>query len=222
MDGAVWCVEREQRAPGPSRRLADLEAFGFGAAALAALDRLSQGMLLISRAQRVCFANRSARAICTAHASLQLRRDELLASSREQGALLRRALVRASAQGVGGSLRLTSGSRERPLAVLIAPLPLPTAGVGPDAPTTMLLVSDPAHNTTPPKERLMQAYGLTAAEATLARLLVGGTDLSAIARELGIRIATARTHLRQVLAKTGAHRQCELVGQLLREVGGLI
>jgi DNA-binding CsgD family transcriptional regulator len=222
MDGAVWCVEREQRARGPSRRIADLEAFGFGAAALAALDRLSQGMLLISRAQRVCFANRTARAICTTHASLQLRRHELLAGSREEGALLRRALTRASAHGEGNSLRLTSGSRERPLAVLIAPLPLAAAAVGPDAPTTMVLVSDPGHDTAPPKERLMQAYGLTAAEATLARRLVAGADLAAIARDLGIRIATARTHLRQVLAKTGAHRQCELVGQLLREVGGLI
>jgi len=70
-----------------------------------------------------------------------------------------------------------------------------------------------------PKQRLIDAYRLTPAEAALALGLVLGHDLALIADELKITYETARTHLRHVLTKTGTHRQTDLVRLLVREVG---
>lgn len=66
---------------------------------------------------------------------------------------------------------------------------------------------------------LLQAlFDLTAAEAALARQLAGGRSIEQIAAETGRSSATLRNQLKSVLAKTGCHRQSELVGLLTRLV----
>jgi DNA-binding CsgD family transcriptional regulator/PAS domain-containing protein len=65
---------------------------------------------------------------------------------------------------------------------------------------------------------MRQAFGLTAAEARLAQALVLGKDLALIAEETRVSIATLRTQLKAVLAKTSTHRQAELVALLARLV----
>lgn len=59
-------------------------------------------------------------------------------------------------------------------------------------------------------------YALTPAEGRLAESLAAGLSLRAIAERHAITYQTARTHLKAVLAKTGVHRQSELVSLLLR------
>lgn len=61
---------------------------------------------------------------------------------------------------------------------------------------------------------LIQLYGLTAAEARLAKELVQGTSVEDYAHKFSVSVATVRTQLRQVLAKTGYARQQDLVGHL--------
>ena len=68
----------------------------------------------------------------------------------------------------------------------------------------------------------MQAYGLTAAEAGVAQLLLLGDDITVVAKRSSTSVETARTHLRRVLAKTGTHRQSDLVLMLMREVGSVV
>jgi DNA-binding CsgD family transcriptional regulator len=68
----------------------------------------------------------------------------------------------------------------------------------------------------------MEAYELTPAEARVTQLLLQGSATGAIARRLGIQLETARTHVRRVLAKTGTHRQSELIRQLLCELGWML
>jgi DNA-binding CsgD family transcriptional regulator len=58
-------------------------------------------------------------------------------------------------------------------------------------------------------------YALTESEARLAARLAAGEALADCARALGIRPETARTHLRNVFAKTGTRRQSELVRLVL-------
>lgn len=58
-------------------------------------------------------------------------------------------------------------------------------------------------------------YRLTQAEVRLAEQLRTGRSLATVATSLGISYETARTHLRAVFAKTGTHRQAELVALLL-------
>ena len=75
----------------------------------------------------------------------------------------------------------------------------------------MLVVSDPDRNRQISLEWLTQQYGLTPAERHLAELLVDGQRLDAAAATLGVTVGTARTRLKQILAKTDCHRQAELV-----------
>lgn len=67
-----------------------------------------------------------------------------------------------------------------------------------------------------PDTVLRLCFKLTAAEARLAVLIGAGTDLDAACETLQIGHATARTQLKLIFAKTGVHRQSELVALLAR------
>ena len=218
MDGIR--VAHEQRAKLVSRRRADSRLFEAAAAATAALEQLSQGVALIDRACQVSYTNSLASAICRETDGLSLRAGELVAAAKPDCARLSVALKRALGGGQGASLRIERPSRRRPLALLITPLQL---SVGPaSAPGAMVIINDPERSTAPPRERLMQAYGLTKAEAGVAQLVLRGNDIATVAARLTISLETARTHLRRLLVKTGTHRQSDLILVLLREVGAVV
>jgi DNA-binding CsgD family transcriptional regulator len=74
------------------------------------------------------------------------------------------------------------------------------------------------HDRRLPDDRLALAaavYGLSPAQARVARAIVAGQDLSAAAAELGIRLNTARTHLRRLFDKIGVRNQTAMVRALL-------
>ena len=85
----------------------------------------------------------------------------------------------------------------------------------------MIFVTDPETMTTPETTFLQNQFGLTPAEAVLARELLSGDGIEAAATRAGIGVPTARTHLRRVLAKTGTSRQAELVRVILSADGRL-
>jgi DNA-binding CsgD family transcriptional regulator/PAS domain-containing protein len=67
-----------------------------------------------------------------------------------------------------------------------------------------------------PQALLAQAFALTPAEARLAVIIAQGASPEHAAEVLGISRATARNQLKAVFAKTGTHRQSELVVLLSR------
>jgi len=99
------------------------------------------------------------------------------------------------------------------------------AGVPPFVPPprlTLLLVRTncPAEWTT--TARLMTEFGLTMAERRLIAQLLAGLSLQQSAQRLGVAYETARSQLKSVFAKTGTHRQGELVALislLLSDIG---
>lgn len=58
---------------------------------------------------------------------------------------------------------------------------------------------------------LVRAYGLTPAECTLAQELLSGDAMKQIATRLGLSPNTIKTQLDGIFAKTGTHRQAQLV-----------
>jgi DNA-binding CsgD family transcriptional regulator len=80
----------------------------------------------------------------------------------------------------------------------------------------VLMLVDPDEHRQPAEPILQQAFGLTPAEARIAIALAAGGDLTEIARSSQIAIGTARTQLKAIFAKTGTHRQGELVALLGR------
>lgn len=78
----------------------------------------------------------------------------------------------------------------------------------------VVLVADPVNRNTPNAALLKLLFDLTKAEAMLTAELAAGRSLRQAAAQRGITYATARTQLRAVFAKTGCHRQGELVALL--------
>ncbi|MEQ1755128.1 MAG: alpha/beta fold hydrolase [Micropepsaceae bacterium] len=60
-------------------------------------------------------------------------------------------------------------------------------------------------------DSVTRRLGLTVAEARLAAKLLQGLQISEAAKELDVSVLTARTHLKNIFAKTGARRQSELI-----------
>jgi len=67
--------------------------------------------------------------------------------------------------------------------------------------------------------RLGDLFGLTRAESAVAAALGRGAAPDEIAADLGIGLATVRSHLKRILAKTGTHRQAEAVALLAHRMG---
>ena len=80
----------------------------------------------------------------------------------------------------------------------------------------IIVIVDPDTRPRPPEATLRSCFGLTSAEAKLAKAIAAGETLERVADELEISYATARNQLKAVFLKTGAHRQVELVTLLAR------
>lgn len=94
---------------------------------------------------------------------------------------------------------------------------VPSSAYG-DGAWLALFLTDPARPDAFTAEMLRGRFQLTRAEAALARHLLAGASLADAAETLAIAYNTARSHLRSIFAKTGTHRQGELVA-LLRSAG---
>jgi DNA-binding CsgD family transcriptional regulator len=62
---------------------------------------------------------------------------------------------------------------------------------------------------------LRSRFCLTPAEAQIALGIADGETLAAIAESRGVSVSTARGQLKSVFAKTGTHRQAELIRLLI-------
>lgn len=78
----------------------------------------------------------------------------------------------------------------------------------------LLYVNDPKSLEPPTEEQLRKYYDLTAAQARVAIALYGGSGIREAAESLSISINTARSHLRNIYAKTGAASHAELMSIL--------
>ncbi|MFK3779125.1 helix-turn-helix transcriptional regulator [Agrobacterium sp. NPDC089420] len=81
---------------------------------------------------------------------------------------------------------------------------------------TYVILVDPYQRGKPAAAVLQELFGLTRTEAVLAGRVSRGEALREIACAMAISYETARTHLRNVFAKTGLNDQADLVAFLLR------
>jgi DNA-binding CsgD family transcriptional regulator len=209
-----------QRAVQTYLRLHDLEAHR--AAHEALWNRLNCGVILLREDGRTLWSNAKADAILAAGDGLQSRAGVLSAATpaetAELGRLIANAALCANARrgAPGGTLALSRPGKSRKLSVFVAPFRSEQHVIA-RAPSVVVLVNDPD----PPQEAqhlFARCYGLTPREAALTRLLAKGCGLRDAADRLGMSSATARSHLRQVFAKTDTHRQAELVSLFFRSM----
>ncbi|HUB63690.1 MAG TPA: helix-turn-helix transcriptional regulator [Methylocella sp.] len=203
-----------------SQRLWELELNSVAAGER--LEALHQGALLADASRRVVRANSAAKAMLDDGHEIFLDKGRLAAAGSDILQKLINSCARTSLSlgGPGGEFKIPRESPRLPLQVTVAPLrakprlvDLPWIGGG--APVAIIMIRDPDVDRRRQEENLRRRFGLTAAEARLAAEVLKGDGRVAAARRHGITPATARTHLSSIFAKTGTHRQAELIRLLL-------
>lgn len=189
-------------------------------AGMSALDMLPIGIALLAPDRTAIFCNRAARRVTQQQNGLGLDASKrLFASSPRDDGLLQRHIgdaIRAGNASLqhAGVVKLTRRNATAPLCVLIV-APDPSQWAGACSPSAILFVGDPDAQPGDVENFLTAVHGLTPAEARMAAALITGQTLNQYAMSRGITRNTARTQLRQVLAKTGAQRQADLMRIIL-------
>jgi DNA-binding CsgD family transcriptional regulator len=184
---------------------------------------LAAGLFVVEGDGHVLTMNAAAEAILRRGDGLRAANGRIRAADPATQPLLAAAIAAAGAVAAGrpgpdarGVLvpRTAGGEAYR---VAIWPLtPAASVGAGDGGPRVLLSVVDPGRAARPPVSAFAAMYRLTAAEASLVEHLAAGEPLAEIAERRRVRISTLRTQLSTVLAKTGTHRQGDVV-RLLSE-----
>jgi len=191
--------------------------FGFGPGpGNIVLDKLSTGVLLVTRKGEVVYMNQSAAEIVAAADGLSIGHDQILrASTSEETGRLREACVHLG--GTSNDSDIVALSVERPSmreALKLIFAPLENSQQDPEG-NVIIFIADPEKNALPTAEIIARFFGLTPTESRLARVLIGGQQTEEIAVSMGITISSARTYLKRIMEKTGTNRQVDLVRLLL-------
>jgi DNA-binding CsgD family transcriptional regulator len=192
-------------------------------AALAALDHLCLGVVLVDEQNRVCFANHSAASQLDRRDGLLVRADAQLVAALPEETRALHGLVLSCANGhdqpvrsMGGAVSVSRPSGQRPLEVVVSALRGEPILPGLRQPVAAVFVSDPEGEPEGSVAALERLYNLTPSEARVAVAVAGGQGLQQAADSLNLGLNTVRTHLQHVFQKTGTRRQAELVQLLLR------
>jgi DNA-binding CsgD family transcriptional regulator len=191
-------------------------------AAFDVLDQLSDGVIVLDQRAHVLFANASARRF-EEQGVLGLRKAITACTPAHSQRLSE--LVRSALQGAaGGAMSIPHPVDSTLLTIVVAAIRSKDVGRLADAKikdaAVLLFVIDPANRRSIPLVQIMDAYGLTPAEARVALAASSGNTVGDTAQLLGLSPNTIKTHLRRVFAKTATGRQTELAG-LIAAVGSV-
>ncbi len=196
------------------------KADGRSGLALSALEMMAVGVVLLSQGNEILFTNAVAERLLAAR-QLRCEGRTIAGRTADETRALRTLVARAAAdkgleKAPSGGVLVLDGDIDAPsLVVRAAPLSEPEirASVGLDAPV-MLLLNEVGGGAALPTDLLKEAFGLTRAEATVARALAEGQSLQQIADLLGTARSTVASHLNALFAKTQTRRQADLVRTL--------
>lgn len=201
------------------------------AASLSALDRLASGVVLLDSQKRMTFGNKSA-------LELLQRGDPIRLLSAQSSSPLQLTLhgrlrsyesrfqqtIDAVVKGVGsdGAEHFTQAlvlptDRGQPACVIhVAPLPnTHEFGEGGTSSRAIVFIYDVRSAASVRPEQLSNLFGLTPSEARAAIEVSQGGSMEEIAQRMSVSTNTLKTHLKAAFAKTGTHRQAELLKLLL-------
>jgi len=185
------------------------------AASLAALDRLSSGVLLLDKAGRVTHANRKAAQILERNDGLALRDGLLVVPSAVRHHLQRtiRSVLspQTNARHFSDAVSVPRPSGRRPLLLQAAPLANDNRFAFPPEVEAVAFIVEPDAKATLDRVAMRDLFEATPAEVRLAELLCTGRTVAGAAEEIGISEATARSQLSSLFRKTGTARQVDLM-----------
>ncbi|MCJ2058184.1 LuxR C-terminal-related transcriptional regulator [Methylobacterium sp. J-048] len=184
----------------------------------AVLDLVTAAVFLVDAAGKLELANATGLALLKQGDMLGRREGVLAASDRTADKTLRAAYALSGTgddhamKACPPSIVLTNKQRER---YLVHVLPLSsgarqTGSLG-DRAQAAVFVRKTEVPITSGIEVLAKLHGLTASEARVLQAAVALGSVAEIASSLGVGVATVKTHLASLFAKTGTHRRSELV-----------
>ena len=181
-----------------------------------ALDAIGQAVMLIGEDGAAVFANSAAEQLLARRDGLRFEHGRLHGATAAVTARLDAVLARAAGcRGpfpTSGTVTLPRSSGGRPLMLVALPLRRAIAWLRPQSAVVCVCVADPDASPRTPVAWLQTLFGLTAAEAEVAKALLAGAESNRdIAGRLGISHHTVHTHLARIMGKTGAKRQTELI-----------
>jgi DNA-binding CsgD family transcriptional regulator len=184
---------------------------------LASLDALDFGVMVLQADMRVRYANRWAEALLASDTRLSVEDGRLTAREAALQATLSGLLDRAvrPPTGTGGHaagswMHVTSRGQAVPLIVMPLASRQPVEGPW-QLPFAMLLMGNSASRSVLDAAVLATLFGLSRKEGIVAARLAAGETVAEIAVREFLSPHTVRVHLRDILRKTGTHRQAELV-----------
>lgn len=176
-----------------------------------AMEGLSVGTLILARDGRILRSNAVADRLLEESGVITRREGRLIAQVAAADAMFRRLLASPPLPGEETRFEIAA-PQGTPMRALAKALPSTSYG---DGACLALFLADPTRSSGPDAEALRDRFQLTPTEAALAVQLAKGAPLVDAARALDIAHNTARSHLRAIFAKTGTHRQVQLI-HLLR------
>ena len=189
-----------------------------------ALESIAFGTLLIDQSGHVVRADRAATRLLERNTALSIIDRRLRAASRGDDGELRDAIVAAvrnsssESPAYSRALRLSGCAH---LTLLVRSLAPSASSANQRAAAAVVYLSDTQAASTASAQQLVDLFDLSAMEAALALQLVEGRTLTEAARALHLSEQTARTYSKHIFAKTGTHRQADLVRLILTSVAHL-
>ncbi len=181
-----------------------------------AMERVGVGLIVIRADRRILYRNAIAIAMMQNHDGIRLTENRLEGctptDTRHLHTLVSASLATAN-EVFAGTLARPSGARD--LAVMVHAMPEIVDQNEHPPSAAAVFVRDMDSRTAMDDKILAEMFGFTATETRLAAALAGGRSMDEAAAALGIRVTTARAHLRAIFAKAGVSRQAELIRMLL-------
>ena len=183
--------------------------------AVRAVDRLSAGVVITESDGRIVEINAAAERIAQRGDGLAIRNGHLRPARAFEAARLAKLIENAAGKdGVATPAAYMSiGRNDERLPYVLSVGPLTGDLAANSRPCVLVLIADP-EGQSPSGQDLAALFGLTPAESRIAAGLIAGRKLNEIAAECGVRITTARTHLRSISKKVGVSRQTDLIRAL--------
>lgn len=173
---------------------------------------LASAQLTCDSVLRIGWMNDAARALLDEDGPVRVRGDVLVCRQTDDTRRLRALVSDPETPGVAAFGRAGDN------ALHIRAVRIDADCGGPLGERTMLVLSRPEQSARFDRGEIASLFSLTPAETALACALAEGASVSSFAAGRGITEGTARLQLKQVLAKTGARRQADLVRLLCTSV----
>ena len=174
------------------------------------LDHFAIGILLVDQRGKLLHANRAARTLLDSG----LRLDDGHANDAFPFGRVKGCIRSAISNATGRAWALRSNATDRPLFVTVTPIEFrlddALANASWPSQAALVILCDLDRPASLPVGSMVEAYGLTEAEARVVEAASGGIAIGEIARQLGLSPNTVKTHLRRIYEKTGTKRQAEL------------